>query len=197
LDLLESLLCSKSRARILGKLFLVGGVEYYLRELERSTGVGVRSLHSDLLKLKRLDLIGRRKDGNRYYYKANEHHPLYEDLKSIVNKIYGPLVTLKEILSEREDIEFAFIYGSFATGETHAESDIDLFVIGKIGSRNLSNVLYDVQSRMSWILNPHCHTFESFKKGVSEKRHFLMALKASNKIFIKGSEIEFKQLYQK
>ncbi|MBL6990899.1 MAG: nucleotidyltransferase domain-containing protein [Bacteriovoracaceae bacterium] len=197
MDVLEFLFSSKSRARILGKLFLQDGQEYYMRELERATGVSVRSIHSDLQRLESFDLVLKRRDGNRTYYKANEAHPLYEDLKSIVSKVYGPIAILKESLQNRPDIDVAFIFGSFASGETHAESDIDLFVIGQIGSRKLSNILFKVQSEIPWEMNHHFYKSENFKKALDKNKHFLMSLITSKKIFLKGTEDEFKRFYQR
>ncbi len=196
MDIFETLLSSRSKAQIISKLFLQDGREYYMRELERETGVGVRSIHADLYKLESLDLLIQRKDGNRTYFKANEFHPLFSDLKSIVHKLYGPVPILTDILAGQSGIEVAFIFGSYATGDIHAESDIDLFVVGTIGSRKISDLLFNAQKRIIWEINDHFYTPQNLRKKIKEKGSFLSRLKDSPKIFIKGAEDGYRSFYE-
>lgn len=47
-----------------------------------------------------MDLVKSRKDGNRIYYKANTHHPIYLDLVSILEKTVGIVSELKVRLDD-------------------------------------------------------------------------------------------------
>src|SRR5262245_9551759 len=96
MGLLEGLLASRSRASILRVLFNGENREYYLREIERETGLMVRAVQQELPNLLKLDLIQARKDGNRRYFRANRLHPLYSDLCQIVLKTSGWITELRK-----------------------------------------------------------------------------------------------------
>ncbi|OFZ47689.1 MAG: hypothetical protein A2381_06770 [Bdellovibrionales bacterium RIFOXYB1_FULL_37_110] len=195
MELLAKILLSKTRAGIFKYLFLHKGDEYYLRELERLTGIGIKSLQTEIRKLVLLDILLERKDGNRNYIRANVEHPLYVDFCSIVNKLHGPPEQLRAIFKDIHNIEFAFIFGSFAKDETHAGSDIDLFILGDIPSKQISDILFTFEKSIPYELNEYNYSLRLFKKEVKDKKHFLMSLKSTTKIFLKGDESEFRKLY--
>jgi len=87
--MLSEILTSHTRAEVLRILFNGKGEEYYLREIEKLTNVGLNSLQKEVKHLTSIDFIKARKDGNRIYYHANKEHPLYLDLLSIVEKTVG------------------------------------------------------------------------------------------------------------
>ena len=53
--------------------------------------------------------------------------------------------------STHKNIELAFIFGSYAKGETHAQSDVDLFVLGNIQSMQLSDIISQVEEEIGYI----------------------------------------------
>src|ERR1700730_14418398 len=105
MDALEGLLASRSRAEILRLLFNGENREFYLREIERRTGLIIRAVQQELPNLLKLDVIQARRDGNRRYFKANRSHPLYTDICQIVLKTSGWLAELKSTLA-RDDVRF-------------------------------------------------------------------------------------------
>nr|MDA3838582.1 nucleotidyltransferase domain-containing protein [Candidatus Delongbacteria bacterium] len=100
---------------------------------------------------------------------------------------------LKNSLSV-ESIEYAFIFGSIASGEEKPESDVDLFVIGKIGLRELSKLLKGVNLVISREINPYTITVKKFIKRKNENDHFIKRVFKSSKIMIKGSIDDIEKL---
>ena len=196
MSLLESLFLSKARAKIFETLFYQEVRELYLRELERVTGVGFKALHDDIHRMVKMDLVLKRRDGNRTYFSANSDHPLYGDFRSIVDKIYGPIARLTQAFEPVETVDIAFIFGSYARGDTHAESDIDLFVIGSIKDRDLSSIVSDIQSKSSYLINDHIYSERSFRNEVVDREHFITSLKDTEKVFVKGCQDDFRKLYR-
>ncbi|MBL6991607.1 MAG: nucleotidyltransferase domain-containing protein [Bacteriovoracaceae bacterium] len=196
MTLLSEIFTSKSRAKILEKLFDGKLDEYYLRQLERVTELGVVTLKDEVERLNRLDLITKRKSGNRIYYRANDIHPLYSVFRELVDKTSGPRFKLQEVLSKIIDIELAFIFGSYALGTTHAQSDIDLFIIGNISSMKLSAIISDIQDDIGLIeINFHNYKKATLKKAIKEKQHFVLSMKKTEKIMLKGSSDEFESIF--
>lgn len=189
---LEKLFSSKVRAEICGLLF-DEPKELHMREIERKTGLAIGTIQQDLKALSSLDLVVARRDGNRLYYSANREHPLYLEIHNLVLKTVGLVGILSKALSDKV-IQCAFIFGSMARHEEKARSDIDLFVIGDIGLRKLSEVLSKAKNTVDREINPHVMTEKEFAKKRKAKDHFVTRVLEGEKMFIKGSEDELKTM---
>ena len=191
--MLEKLFKSKTCAEILRVLFDGTQKEHYLRDLERLTSCSLTPLQKEIKSLVEMDLVLPRKDGNRIYYRANSDHPLYLDLKSIVEKTTGITFLLKNCLEDKR-IDFAFIFGSFGKGEEKAQSDIDLLVIGDISMRELSKLLSGLQEKIGRDINPHIYRKTEFISKVKKKDHFILNIMKSPKKGVIGNMNELKGL---
>ena len=87
--MLSQILSSKIRAEVFRILFGISDQELHMREMERRLGFAIGTIQSELKRLLCLNLVKKRKDGNRMYYRANKEHPLYLDLHSLVLKTNG------------------------------------------------------------------------------------------------------------
>ncbi len=185
MDILSELLSSHARAAILRQLFSQNRSEIHLRELERRTGFTIGALQKELARLSKLDLIEKRRDGNRMYVSAKRTHPLYRDLMGIVEKTSGVLPLLREAI-EKLPIQVAFIFGSIATGQEKAHSDVDLAIIGDIGLREVSTRLKKVSQRIEREINPHVYSQDSWRIKLKSKDHFAKNLLKADKDFVIG-----------
>jgi DNA-binding transcriptional ArsR family regulator len=89
MNLLAEILSSKIRSEIFRMLFGVDGEALHMREIERRSGLSIGTNQQEIKKLLRLNLIIKRKDGNRIYYQANKEHPLYPEIRNMVLKTAG------------------------------------------------------------------------------------------------------------
>ena len=137
-DATANVLFGKTRQAVLSALFEDPGRGFYLRELQRKSGLSTGALQHELGRLGSAELIVRERDGNRVNYRPNTAHPVFEDLRRLVLKTCGLPMTVRRALSGLADLDFAAIYGSFAKGASHARSDVDLLVVGQ---RTLGEVL--------------------------------------------------------
>lgn len=194
MNTLTLILSSKVRSEIFRQLFGVNLAELHMRELEREAGCTIGPIQSELKKLLSLQLVSARRSGNRLYYRANVEHPLYSDIHSMVLKTSGLGDYLKKRLSAREDITFAFVFGSMASGEERATSDIDLMIIGSIGLRAVSGLLADFRLTVGREVNPHVFGIDEFLKRKKEDEHFISAVLSSAKLFVKGTEHDLAEM---
>jgi uncharacterized protein len=194
MDILTQILSSKVRAAIFRHLFGVNAVELHMREIQRVADCSIGPVQSELKKLLTLQLVTARRNGNRLYYRANQEHQLYPDIRSMVLKTSGLGDYLKELFSDRADIETAFIFGSLASGEDTPASDIDLMVIGTIGLRALTAVLTDFRARVGREFNPHVFTKEEFIKRRMGGEHFISTVFSSSRLFVKGTDNDFTKM---
>ncbi|RJX16606.1 MAG: nucleotidyltransferase domain-containing protein [Desulforudis sp.] len=80
---------------------------------------------------------------------------------------------LTGMLAERKDINCAFIFGSFASGQEKSSSDIDLMVIGSIGLRTLTTSLTGVNEQCGREINSHVLSPKEFAMRLQRHDHFL------------------------
>ena len=194
MSLLSEILSSKIRADIFRLFFGVSDNELHMREIERRSGYAIGTIKSELRKLLRLDLVSKRKDGNRTYYRANKDHPLFLDIQRLVLKTVGLVDILQNKLTKSQEITIAFVFGSIARQEEMAGSDIDLMVIGHLGLREITALLSGLTEKVGREINPHVFTVKEFKKRIARKENFITQVLDEPKIFIFGDENELKTM---
>ena len=167
-----------------------------MRELQRQSGLSIRPVQEELSKLLASGLVKARKDGNRLYYSANSAHPLFPDIRQLVEKTVGARGILERALGD-PGVKIAFIFGSVAAGKAKPESDLDLFVIGNLGLRKVSKLLSGLSVRLGREINPHVMTGDEWNRRVQAKDHFVSTVMDSQKTFVIGDENELKRMGKK
>jgi DNA-binding transcriptional ArsR family regulator len=155
--------------------------------MERRTGLAVATVRQELQKLLRMQLVEAQRSGNRLYYRANKAHPLYTDIRNIVLKTSGMVDILRDAL-DKKDVKIAFVFGSVASNQEGATSDVDLMLIGDVGLRTLSGWLSGISEQIAREINPHVIKRAEFRKRKQSRDHFITRVLESKKLFIKGSE---------
>jgi predicted nucleotidyltransferase len=196
MDELALLTGSKTRAEIFRLLFQRAGTELYLRELHRRTGLSIRPVQQELGKLAQIGLVKLRNDGNRIYYTANSEHPLFPEIRGLVEKTSGVSDLLETALAG-PGVEMAFIFGSVGAGKARPDSDLDLFVVGDIGLRTLVKRLGGMSERAGRVINPHVMSKEEFSRKAQKKDHFISNVLGAQKAFVIGTEDELRRLAKK
>jgi predicted nucleotidyltransferase len=194
MSLLSEILSSNIRAEIFRLLFGVADEELHMREIERRTGFAIGTIQTELKKLLRLDLLNKRRDGNRLYYHANKDHPLYTAIHNLVIKTVGLVDVLHGALAPSKQVDAAFVFGSIARKDEKSGSDVDLMVIGDVGLRKLSGLLSGISEQIGREINPHVFTVTEFRKRKKQNNHFISRVLESPIIFIIGSEHELKAM---
>ncbi len=195
MNTLAEILSSNTRAEFFRLLFGLNQKEYYLREIARRSGLAVRTVQQEALKLETLRLIQKRRDGNRTYFSANKDNPIYQDIHNLVLKTTGLRDVLKSYLPDNS-IQFAFIFGSIASGKEKPDSDVDLFIVGDIKLRTLSKYLTVPSQTIGREINSYTISNNELIKKITHKDHFISTVINSNKLFIKGDENEFGKLVE-
>jgi len=188
MSLISSFLFSEYRRRVLGLLLLHPETRYHVREIARLTSTVAGSLHRELTKLAKANVLIREVSGNQVYYQANRAFPIFDELASILRKTSGLVDVLANALSPLADkIEVAFVYGSVARGTENLGSDIDVLIIGKIGFRDAVTALYSAQSILGREINPKVYQMAQWKKLVHNKDPFAQEILSNPKLFIIGT----------
>jgi len=191
--MLQKLFSSRVRVEILSTFFMNPERELYLREVARLTGEDYKNVSMELRNLKEIGLLSSRNEGNLKYFGLNKEFVIYEELKSIFMKTKGAVGILKEAVSRKGDIDYAFIYGSFATGEERAESDIDVMVIGGISLEEVLALIRGPEEKLSREINVSLYDLQEIRKRVKDRDPFIMEVLEGSKIMLVGDVDELRR----
>jgi predicted nucleotidyltransferase len=182
------------RQKALAFLYLSPSEYVHVREIARATGTHAGSLHRELTRLSASGLLIRDCLGNQVRYKANTACPIFPELAAIFRKTVGIAPALRHALAPlTEHIQTAFVFGSFARGDQHANSDIDLFVIGDVDFGELVIALHDLQMELTREINPCLYGAADLYAKLRAGDGFLREVIAKPKLFVLGSDDDLGQ----
>jgi predicted nucleotidyltransferase len=175
------------RQKILGLLLLHPETRYHVREIARLTNTAAGSLHRELTKLAKAQVLVREVSGKQVYYQANTNFPIFEELASILRKTSGLVDILVNVLAPlAEKIAVAFVFGSVARGMESIGSDVDVLIIGEIKFDEAVKALYPAQAIIRREINPKVYRKTEWQKLVNKKDLFIQEILKNPKFFIIG-----------
>lgn len=126
--MLESLITSKTRVKLLLKFFLNINNQGYLRSLEHEFKESTNGIRQELNRFEHAGLLLSESDGNKKLYRANVQHPLFKELNSIIRKSVGVEELIESVIDRLGTVQRVYLEGRIAQG---LDSDIiDIIIIG-------------------------------------------------------------------
>src|SRR6202167_6727587 len=121
---------SKARQQLLAYYFTNPTARHHLRDLAERLSIDPSNLSKELGRLEREGLFRSEVVGRQKYFQLNREYPLFDEVREIVAKTVGAAPLITQTLKRIEGIDEAYLYGSFASNQQDAASDIDVLVIG-------------------------------------------------------------------
>ncbi len=180
-------LFGKSRRAVLALLFSHADESFYLRQIEKRTGVGAGPLQRELKQLTDASIITRSESGRQVYYQANKLNAVFAELRGLVIKTMGVAhVILRALSPLSHQIECAFIYGSFAAGKENARSDLDLMVFGSVSLEQLIKSLRKPEDILGREINPSLYERREIERRLKAEDPFITRVMRESKIMLLG-----------
>jgi predicted transcriptional regulator len=114
--MLESLITSKTRLRLLIKFFLNIANEGYLNSLANEFGESTNSIRKELNNLFSAGYLEKHSHNNKVIYKANTSHPLFKIIQKIIKKHIGIEEILETVYNRIGYVKKIMILGDYAKG---------------------------------------------------------------------------------
>jgi predicted transcriptional regulator len=127
--MLESLITSKTRLRLLIKFFVNSQNHSHLRGLSEEFGESTNAIRKELNNLTNAGILVKHSDKNKIEYQANVKHPFYTNIRDIIRKHLGLDMLLEQILERIGDVEQVILTGDIARGSD--TGTIDVLVLGE------------------------------------------------------------------
>ncbi|MDK2954765.1 MAG: hypothetical protein PWQ57_261 [Desulfovibrionales bacterium] len=168
--MLDKLFTSKTRIKLLLKLFLNPEVSSYLRELSSEFSLSPNALKEELDGLSGAGYLEKKKKGRYIYYKANTKHPFFPEISSIVRKHMGIDRLIDEIVNHIGKVEEAYLLDDYAQGVDSGL--IDVLIVGEVDITKVLEVCRPIEKKLSRKIRPMVMTSEELaaNRGILDKR---------------------------
>ena len=103
--MLEALISSKTRIKLLLRLFLNPESKSYLRGLADEFQESTNSVRLELSRFEEAGMVESELVGNKKLYKANQTFPLFKEVRSILLKQTGLQSIIDQVVAELGDVK--------------------------------------------------------------------------------------------
>lgn len=186
--MLSSLFSSRVRAKVLAAFFLSPGEKFNAWELAQRLNINYSAVWKELARLEGLGILTFEKSGNSKEYQVNLDCPIVPELKSIVLKTEGIGLVIREKLQAMGNIKEAFIFGSYASGEADAYSDLDLMIIGEVDLSRFAPVITEMEKKLNRPINYVIYTENEWNDKKAVKDPLWVNVTDAPKIVLIGGE---------
>ena len=187
---LSNALFSKVQQRVLATLFGHPERSFYTSEILQRVDSGVGAVERELSRLHRCGLVTVERIGNQKHYRANAEAPIFDELCGLVEKAVDVTAPLKKSFGPfSRDIRSAFVFGSVASGEDTADSDVDVMIVGDdLNYSDLYTAALEAELKLKRPVHPLFMSSEGWHRRTSEEGSVFKKISRSPKLFFLGSE---------
>ncbi|HJW31181.1 MAG TPA: hypothetical protein VJ508_18265 [Saprospiraceae bacterium] len=141
--MIETLISSKTRIKLLLKFFLNSRSISYLRGLESEFGESSNAIRLELNRFEKAGMLKSFTDGNKKFFQANTDHPLFKEVNTILMKYIGFDRIIDTVIERLGEIREVYIIGQFSKGLDSPV--IDLMFTGDIDENYLVNLIHKAE----------------------------------------------------
>ena len=145
--MLEALISSKTRIKLLLKFFLNSSTTAYLRGLEEEFGESTNSIRIELNRFENAGFLESYSESNKKVFKVNIKHPLFKDINSIVLKMVGLDHVLDYVIKRMGNLKKVYLVGNLAKGKD--SNTIDLVLVGDINEGFLIELISKAEKKIN------------------------------------------------
>ena len=146
--MLDSLITSRTRLRLLIKFFLNIANKGYLNGLANEFGESTNSVRKELNNLSSAGYLEKFSENNKVVYKANASHPLFKIIQRIVKKHLGIEEILETVLKRIGEVKKIMILGDYAEGIDSGH--IEILIVGdKIREDYLKEITPKIEKKIN------------------------------------------------
>ena len=150
--MLESLITSKTRLRLLIKFFLNITNKGHLNSLTNEFGESTNSVRKELNNLSSAGYLEKHSENNKVIYKANASHPLFQIIQKIVHKHLGIEELLETVYNNIGDVKKVVLLGDYAKGIDSGL--IEVLIVGKdINKKYLDEIAPKIEKKIKRNVN--------------------------------------------
>ena len=146
--MLDSLITSKTRLRMLIKFFINTTNKGYLNGLANEFNESTNSIRKELNNLSAAGYLLKVKSDNKVIYNANKTHPLFKVLQKVVRQHLGIEDIIDSVLDNLGDVRSVALTGDYAKGIDSGLIEV-LLLGNKINTDYLKDLIVKVEKKIT------------------------------------------------
>ena len=150
--MLETLITSKTRLRLLIKFFISIANNGYLNSLANEFGESTNSVRKELNNLSQAGYLEKTNQNNKIIYKANVAHPLFKTIQQVVHKHLGIKQLLETVYNKIGNLKKIALLGDYAKGIDRGIIDV-LIVGNNIDQKYLDEISPKIEKKINRKVN--------------------------------------------
>ncbi|KYG78181.1 winged helix-turn-helix domain-containing protein [Roseivirga spongicola] len=170
--MLEALISSKTRIKLLLRLFLNPESKSYLRGLADEFEESTNSVRLELSRFEEAGMVESELVGNKKYYKANTGFSLFNEVRSILLKQTGLSSIIEEVIEKLGDLRSVYLTGDLACGKQ--SNVISLVFVGNPDRVYLTHLVDKVEDLIDKKIQYLNYTEEEAKSLDFESEKYLL-----------------------
>jgi len=186
--MLDKLVGSRLRAKLIGWLFARPDERFFVRQLTGLLSEDSTNISRELARLAEMGILVCQEEGRQKYYQANDQCAVFDELRGLALKTAGMADIVREALSPLgKQVASAFLYGSQASGAATSTSDVDLLVVGDMDETALHSAVSRAEERLHRRVNYTLLSPRELQRRKSERGGFVARILKGPKIAILGA----------
>ena len=162
--MLNKLITSKTRLRLLIKFFINQANSGYLNGLASEFNESTNSIRKELNHLSEAGYLQKYKDHNKVGYKANTGHPLFDILQKVVHKHLGLEEIVERVLERMGPVQKILLVGDYAEGLDSGTIDVVL-----IGNKLNTEYIEALEEKIEGVIDRKVNFYLASKPNPNQK----------------------------
>lgn len=186
--MLDDLITSKSRIKLLS-IFLTFPYEmFHVRELVRRTGDEINAVRRELAFLEKRGVLTREPRANRVYYSLDKNYPFYFDLLKIGAKTTGLGAEIIKNRVKLGKIKYAMLSGRFVRRLKDSPEEVDFLLVGNVVLPEVALLVRNEEARLGVEINYTVMTEDEFNFRKKRTDPFIKGILEGSRVMLLGDE---------
>lgn len=150
--MLDSLITSKTRIKLLVKFFVTSANSAHLRGLATEFNESTNAIRKELNHLAEAGYLEKKDISNKISYKANTKHPMFDLMQQIVHKYLGLDTIVEQVVERMGQVEYIELIGDYALG-----IDSGLITVNVVGNQLNLDYLKELGLKIEALIHRRVH----------------------------------------
>jgi len=188
--MLQHIIPSKARRKILEFFFHHPGENFYLRRVVREINEEVNAVKRELDILTEEKLLLRERRLNKVYFSINKSYQLYDEFLRIFSKTNKLSASIRNNLSKIGKIKFIALSTKFPKNLPIKDDEIYLILVGVVVVVEIESIIEEVEKEFGRPINYSAMTEDEFAFRKKNNDPFIWKFLKQPKIMLVGVEEE-------
>lgn len=188
--MLQDLIISRVRVKILTLLLAVPEKIYHVREIVRQIDEEINAVRRELAHMEDKGMVKKEHRANRLYYHFRQDYILYYELLELVAKTAGLGGDILKNRIKLGKLKYVMLSGKFVRSIEPKSDEVDLLVVGTVVLPELAQLVAAEETHRGREINYTVMTEDEFNFRKSRRDPFILSIIQGSRVMVVGDEEE-------